>query len=45
MSEPETHAHLPEIHLPPDAPRTDRPEVTSAWEAYSPEILEAILDP
>jgi hypothetical protein len=45
MSEQEKHAHLPENHLPHEAPRPDGPEGATAWEAYSPEILEAVLDP
>jgi hypothetical protein len=45
MSEPEKHAHVPETHTPLDTPRTDGPEAATTWEAYSPEILEAVLDP
>ena len=45
MSEQEKHAHLPETHLPHDAPSTAAPEGSTTWEAYSPEILEAVLDP
>jgi len=45
MSEQEKLAHLPENHLPHDAPSPAGPEPLATWEAYSPEILEAILDP
>jgi hypothetical protein len=45
MSEPEKHAHAPETHPPHDTPSTDEPEGSTTREAYSPEILEAVLDP
>jgi hypothetical protein len=45
MSEQEKHAHLPETPLPRDNPGTDGPTEATTWEAYSPEILEAVLDP
>jgi len=45
MSEQEKHAHLPETPLPRDNPGTEGPTEATTWEAYSPEILEAVLDP